>query len=200
MRGAAESLIPPHAPVITHVWQSSRPPRTWRGVTRLSGRAEPGRQCPPPTDRTASGEGGREQSREDTSAGRVSLLEVLTNQKVHVCRSDGVGVGGWTALLGVPQQGGVSSCVSYSCSNTRLLRSACVPPVFTPLISHFPVCGSCSFMHPSPHPSPSPPPSIEVPPTSAFQEKVNSRGNGNTSHGGFHVAENYDSHDPALPG
>lgn len=105
---------------------------------------------PHPTDRTASGEGG---SRQDTSAGRASLLEVLANQKVHVCRSDGGGL----ALLGVPQQGGGrSSCVSYSCSNTRLLRSACVPPVFSPLISHFPVCGSCSFMHPSPHPSPSP--------------------------------------------
>lgn len=100
MRGAAESLIRPHAPVITHVWPGSRPPRTRRGVTRLSGRAEPGRQCPPrPTEQPRGREGGSRAARTPQQGGRHFWKSWLNK------RSPSAGAMGG-ALLGVPQQGG----------------------------------------------------------------------------------------------
>lgn len=151
---------------------------------------------PPHHDRPNSLGGGREGGREQRTpqqGGRHFWKSWLTK------RSTSVGAMGGLALLGVPQQGGEEQL----CLLQLFKHSASSLSVRPARIHTFNISFSRMWVvliHASISTSISLPPSIEVPPTSAFQEKVNSRGNANTSHGDFHLAENYDSHDPALPG
>lgn len=130
MKGAAESWIPLHAPVITHLWPGSSPLRTYRIRAH---RDKPGQRLlnGAPSKLLWGREGGRRgwSRPASTAEGSVNKLQGGDHswEVWATKRSTSAGAMEKMPLPGVPQRGG-GAAVSPTAAQTLGL------PVFTPLI------------------------------------------------------------------